>query len=138
MHRLATLVLSAGLLLPAPAWATPVVDVHSERVLVNCGNGYRSVAEFTEVQPGCMVMAAAETGHGYILYSDCDVEVLPGKVYTVKNDPGPEDVKGFRPICKVASVPWWLVGGAVAGGAVAIAAAADVFDDDDGPRPASP
>jgi len=138
MHRLAALALSAGILLGSPAWASPVVDTRTEQVLVNCGDGYRPVAGLTDVRPGCMVMAEAEAGHGFILYSDCDVEVLPGKVYTVRDDPGPEDIKGFRPICKVAAVPWWLVGTAVAGGAVGIAAAAGAFDDDDDPRPASP
>ncbi len=138
MHRLSAILCAAFVVVGSSAWASPVVDMRSERVLVNCGDGYHPVAGFSEVQPGCKVMADAETGHGFILYSDCDVEVLPGKVYTVRDDPGPQDVKGFRPICEVAAVPWWLVGAGVAGAAVGITAAAGAFDDDDGPGPASP
>lgn len=138
MHRLGAILFATSVVSGSSALASPVVDMRSERVLVNCGSGYHIVTGFTEVRPGCKVMADAETGHGFILYSDCDVEVLPGKVYTVRDDPGPQDVKGFRPICEVAAVPWWLVGAGVAGAAVGITAAAGAFDDDDGPGPASP
>jgi hypothetical protein len=140
MHRLATIAFLVGTLLGVPAWAAPYVETRSEPLLVNCGAGYRPVTGITQVQPGCLVMASqsgSESGHGYILYPDCDVEVLPGRVYTVEERPGQvDDPKTFRPICKVAAAPWYLVG--YAAPLVAFCISNDCFDDDDGSRPASP
>jgi hypothetical protein len=75
---------------------------------------------------------ASEVGHGWIIYPDCDVEILPGKVYTVEDRPGVveiRDAKEYRPICKRAP-PYWLLAAPLA---VGICAAAGCFDDDDGP-----
>jgi hypothetical protein len=137
--RLAAIAFCIAAMLGSPVWAAPLVEVQKPSVLVNCGNGYRAVGTYTPVQPGCMVMASEEDGHGYILYSDCDQEVVPGRVYTVKDDPGPTDEKAFRPTCKVAAAGWWPYGLYAAGAVVAICAAADCFKDEDHRRkPASP
>ena len=90
----------------------------------------------TPVNPGDLVMAS-EGGRGWIIYPDCDLEVLPGKVYTVEDRPGVvqvRDAKEIRPICKRKFGPWWLVGAAIP---LAICLAEDCFEDGNG-RPASP
>jgi hypothetical protein len=127
MYRLATIAFVIGALLVSPALADALVEVKSNDVLVNHdGKGYRQVTGITPVEPGDLVYARAESGHGWILYPDCDVEVLPGRVYTVEDRPGEiPDPKAFRPECK-KPVAWWLL-------AVPpiIACAAFCFDDDD-------
>lgn len=135
--------LIAGMLLAAPVLAQDgpkaMVEVTSHQISVNRGEGFEQVDGITPVRPGWLVVAS-EGGHGWIIYPDCDVEILPGKVYTVEDRPGVvrvSDAKELgRPICK-RGVPPWLIGAALAGAAVGICAAADCFDDDDG-RPASP
>jgi hypothetical protein len=142
MHRLAAISLVAWAVCGPFAWADAYVEVKSEQVLINCGSGgYRSAAGITEVKPGCLVMASqssSESGHGYILYPDCDVEVLPGRVYTVEDRKGQvSGPKSFRPICKVAAAPWYLVG--FAAPLIAYCTSSECFDDEDRrPRPASP
>src|SRR5262245_23828448 len=88
-----------------------LVEVTSYQVSVNRnGTGFRQVDGITPVNPGDLVMASAE-GHGWIIYPDCDVEVLPGKVYTVENRDGVvqiSDAKEHRQICK-RGFPWLLL-----------------------------
>jgi hypothetical protein len=143
MHRLAAIALVAGLLIGIPAVAQEggykaMVEVSRHQISVNRGEGFRQVDGITPVRPGDLVMASEPDGHGWIIYPDCDVEVLPGKVYTVEDRPGVvqvQDAKQVRPICKRA-LPYWLLAAPIA---VGICAAADCFDDDDRRRrPASP
>jgi hypothetical protein len=146
VRRLAFISLMVGTLLGTPAWSQDgtgykaMVEVTSHQISVNRGKGFQQVDGITPARPGYLVMAS-ESGHGWIIYPDCDVEVLPGKVYTVEDRPGVvaiRDAKELRPICK-RGVPPWLIGAALAGAAVGVCAAEDCFDDDDGrPRPASP
>ncbi len=143
MYRLATIAFVAGMLFGSPALANALVEVQSDLVSVNrSGKGFRQVAGITEVKPGDLVMATetpGQSGHGYILYPDCDVEVLPGKVYTVEDRPGEiDDPKGFRPLCKKAAAPWRLLG-AAAVPLIAYCISSECFDGDDRrPRPTSP
>ena len=115
MYRLATIAFVAGILLGTPALANALVEVQRDRVLVNQGKGFRQVAG-TEVKPGDLVMATdtpGEGAYGYILYPDCDVEVFPGKVFTVEDRPGAiDDPKEFRPLCRKAAA-WWPLFAAV-------------------------
>jgi hypothetical protein len=139
MHRLATMAFFAAAVFGTSAWADAYVEVKREPLLVNCGSGYRPVTGITKVRPGCLVMASqsgSESGHGYILYPDCDVEVLPDRVYTVEDRLGElRDPKSFRPICKVAGAPWYLLG--YAAPLVAYCISAECFEDHEG-RPTSP
>ena len=106
-----------------------MVEVTSHQISINSGQGFQQVDGIIPVSPGDLVMAS-EAGRGWIVYPDCDVEVLPGRVYTVEDRPGVvrvQDAKEFRPACK-KPVPWWLLA------AVPIlACAAHCFDDDEGP-----
>ena len=139
MYRLATIAFVAGILLGTPALADALVEVQRDRVLVNQGKGYRQVAGITEVKPGDLVMATETPGegaYGYILYPDCDVEVFPGKVFTVEDRPGAiDDPKEFRPLCKKAAAPWRLLG-AAAVPLIAYCISSECFHDED--RPTSP
>ena len=123
MYRLATIAFVVGALLVSPALADALVEVKSNDVLVNRdGKGFRQV---TGMEPGDLVWARADSGHGWILYPDCDVEVLPGRVYTVEDRPGEiPDPKAFRPECK-KPVPWWLLGAVP----IIVCVAADCFHD---------
>jgi hypothetical protein len=133
----------AGVLMATPAPAQDykaLVEVTSHQISVNRGTGYRQVDGITPVNPGDLVMASSSPeGHGWIIYPDCDVEILPGRVYTVENRSGTvqiSDAKEHRPICKRA-VPWWLLA------APLIAVPFLIHDDDDDRRrrqeePASP
>ena len=100
MYRLATTAFVAGAFLGSPALADAIVEVQSDLVSVNrSGKGFRQAAGITEIALGDLVMAS-DGGHGYILYPDCDVKVLPGRVYTVQDLPGEiQDPKAFRPTC---------------------------------------
>ena len=112
--------LALGVLVCSPAWAQgrykALVDVREHQISVNRGEGFQQVSGIVPVKPGDLVMAS-EGGHGWIVYPDCDVEVLPGKVYTVEDRPGVvqiSDAKEPRPICKRAFPYWLLAGPAVA------------------------
>jgi hypothetical protein len=144
MRKWAYIAAAAGVLVSPPALADALVEVTNHTISVNRGQGFRQVADVTPVNPGDLVMASA-AGHGWILYPDCDVEVLPGRVYTVEDRPGMvriRDPKEVRPICKRA-VPYWLLGVGAAGLAAGIAVAIGDDDDkrpprDDDDEPASP
>jgi hypothetical protein len=142
MLRIAFMSLIAAALIGTPALAQDaghkaLVEVTSHQISVNRGQGFQQVDGVTPVRPGYLVMAS-EGGHGWIVYPDCDVEILPGKVYTVEDRPGVvrvTDAKEMgRPICKRA-VPLWLIG---VGAAALAAGIVVVVDDDDDGRPASP
>ena len=135
MYRVAFVSLILGVFIGGPALADAMVEVKSHQVSVNRGRGFQQVAGITTVKPGDLVMAS-EGGHGWIIYPDCDVEVLPGKVYTVENRPGLiRDPKEIRPICK-KPVPYWaLLGAAIP---IGICLAVDDCFDEDRERPASP
>ena len=140
VHRLAFVALIAGVFMSAPALAQDgadtgykaMVEVTSHQISVNRGGrGFKQVDGITPVEPGWLVMASA-SGRGWIIYPDCDVEVLPGRVYTVEDRPGVvqvRDAKEHRPICKKAA-PWWIVGAAVP---LALCLTDDCFDGDNGP-----
>ncbi len=134
MYRLAAIAFVAGILLGTPALADALVEVQRDRVLVNQGKGYRQVAGITEVKPGDLVMATetpGQSGHGYIIYPGCDVEITPGKVFTVEDRPGEiDDPKGFRPLCRKA-VAWWPL-------LAAVPLVAYIISDNDDDRPTSP
>jgi hypothetical protein len=53
-----------------------MVEVKRHQVSVNRGKGFQQVAGVTPVKPGDLVMAS-EGGLGWIIYPDCDVEILP-------------------------------------------------------------
>ena len=116
MHRLALISLIAGVLIETPALAQDrgykaMVEVSRHQISVNRGEGYQQVDGITPVRPGDLVMASTPDGHGWINYPDCDVEVLPGKVFTVEHRPGVvqiRDAEGPRLICKRA-VPYWIL-----------------------------
>ena len=126
----------AWAVLGSSAWADAFVLVKSDEVLVNHGTGFLQVTGVTEVKPGDLVMAWEDgvvSGHGYILYPDCDEEVRPGRVHTVEDRPGEVgDLKELRTICREAAVPLWVWGG-VAVGAVAVCVGVSCFGDDDEP-----
>ena len=146
MRRLAFIALIAVVVINTPAATQDgepgykaLVEVTSHQVSVNRdGTGFRQVEGITPVDPGDLVMASADpAGHAWIIYPDCDVEVLPGRVYTVENRAGVvqiSDAKEHRPICRRA-VPWWLL-------AAPLIAVPFLIDDDDDRRrreePASP
>ena len=136
---IASIALAFYVLACLPAWAQvdggykALVEVQSHQISINRGQGFQQLGGITPVNPGDVVMAS-EGGHGWIVYPDCDVEVLPGKVYTVEDRPGVVEVKDAkepRPICKRA-FPYWVLAAPPI-----LACAAFCFDDDDG-RPASP
>ena len=130
MHRLAVLAAITAVLLNSAASAKAIVHVqHSQIYLNRDGTGYRPVVSDAEGIPGDLVMAN-DTGHGLIIYPDCEVEVLPGRVYTVQDHPGEvADTKEFRPACRRA-IPYWLIGAAAAGTAVGICAAVGCFEEE--------
>ena len=137
MRLWAFIALVAGLAINTAAVAQDykaLVEVTSYQVSVNRnGTGFRQVDGITPVNPGDLVMASAE-GHGWIIYPDCDVEVLPGRVYTVENRDGVvqiSDAKEHRQICKRA-FPWWLAAVPI------IACAAFCFHDEDNNRRVHP
>ena len=144
MHVLAFITLLAGVMISTPALSQDgepgykaLVEVTSHQVSVNRdGKGFRQVDGITPVNPGDLVMASSTPeGSGWIIYPDCDLEVLPGRVYTVDDRPGVvqiRDAKEHRPICKRA-VPWWLL-------ATPLIAVPFLIDDDDDRQrePASP
>lgn len=139
MRRVAFVALTVGVLACLPARAQvdgghkALVEVQSHQISISRGRGFQRVGAITPLKPGDLVMAS-EGGRGWIIYPDCDVEVLPGKVYTVEDRPGVveiRDAKASRPICKRAFPLWVLAAPPI------LACAAHCFDDDDG-RPASP
>jgi hypothetical protein len=139
MIRTATIAFLVGAVLGSPAFgADALVEVTSERILVNRGTGFKLARDISEVKPGDLVMATGEIGRGWIIYPDCDVEVLPGRVYTVEDRPGEiSEPRRDRQLCKRAP-PAWL-GASVFGAAAAtiVCGAAGCFDDDE-PKPTSP
>ena len=130
MPRLAFMAGIVGVFLSSPGLADAVVQVSHPQVYLNRdGRGYHPVYSGTPAVPGDLVMAN-ETGHGLIIYPDCEVEVLPGRVYTVYNHPGEvKDTKEFRPKCR-RPIPYWLIGAAAAGAAVGICAAVGCFEEE--------
>lgn len=72
----------AHVLLASPAFGADAFVVGSG-VMVNPGDGYRTVTTRAAVQAGDQVIAN-ETGQGWIVYCGCDVELRPSKVYTVE------------------------------------------------------
>jgi hypothetical protein len=159
MIRLTTaLGLLIAVVLGSPAFgADAFVAVTNPNVLVNPGLGYKTVTILQEVKAGDQVMAN-ETGTGWIIYCGCDVEIRPGKVYTVENREckvesvnvrqsglphvvvQPDGQRGEEKItrCRKGAAAWWVLGGAGAG--VAICAVAGCFKSGNNKRqrPASP
>ena len=137
--------------------ADAFVATTSQMVSSSIGSGFTPLPLLKPVQAGTQVMAN-ETGSGWIIYCGCDVEVRPGKVYTVENRDCkvksvdirrsglphivnyPDGQRGEEELTKCrAGAAWWALGGA--GAAVAICAVSGCFDDDDNKkekRPMSP
>src|SRR5262245_14847859 len=130
MPRLAFMAGIVGVFLSSPGLADAVVRVQHAQIYLNRdARGYRPVVGDTEAVPGDLVMAN-ETGHGVIIYPDCEVEVVPGRVYTVRDNPGEvNDTKEFRPACR-RPIPYLLIGAAAAGTAIGICAAVGCFEEE--------
>jgi hypothetical protein len=138
MHRLPVLAAIAAVLLNSAASAEAVVRVQHPTIYLNRnGTGYHPVVNDTEGVVGDLVMAN-DTGHGLIICPDCEVEVLPGRVYAIQDHPGEvADTKEFRPACRRA-IPYWLIGAAAVGTAVGICAAVGCFEEEHHKKAASP
>lgn len=148
MSRLcAVLTILAAVLATSPALAADAfIATTSQVVSFNAGRGFVKVPRLKPVPAGTQVMAN-ETGSGWIIYCGCDVEINPGKVYTVQNreckvesvnirQPGlphivnyPDGQRGQEEVTKCAIPVLPILAGA--GAAVGICAAAGCFDDDD-------
>jgi hypothetical protein len=151
----ATLTILIGLFAVSPALAADAFIATPQGVSFNTGGGYTRAPLLQPVPAGTQVMAN-ESGSGWIVYCGCDVEIRPGKVYTVENreckvesvnirQPGlphivnyPDGQRGEEPLTKCRRpVGWLLLGGAGVG--VAVCAVAGCFDsDDDRRKPTSP
>lgn len=94
MRRTTTFFVCAITLLSASAafGADAFLVTLSRTVSINGGTGFSQPPRLQPVQAGTQVMAD-EAGSGWIIYCGCDVEVRPGRVYTVKS-----------PKCQVESV----------------------------------
>ena len=77
-------ILIAGLAASPVMAADAFMATASEVVSSSIGGGFTPVPRLKPVQAGTQVMAN-ETGSGWIIYCGCDVEIKPGKVYTVEN-----------------------------------------------------
>jgi hypothetical protein len=120
-------------------WAGARLESLKPNVMVNSGEGYRTVRASTSVNlaNGDQVMAGPG-GHGRLVYPDgCVTQVNPGSVVTVGKcyrpmTAGLECDPSTDPKClvppPVAVTPWWLIGGAAAGIAVGICAAQCCFE----------
>lgn len=110
------------------------------------GGGFVKSSILRKLRAGDQVMAN-ETGSGWIVYCGCDVEVEPGRVYSVENRECkvesvnirregwphrvlyPDGQRGEEVLTKCRLAAWWLLPAAVG-----VCAAAGCFDDDDDPR----
>jgi hypothetical protein len=138
----------------APAVGADLFDAFiaptSETVSSSIGQGFTRVPGLKPAQAGTQVMAS-ESGSGWIIYCGCDVEIKPGRVYTVEDRPCkvesvdsrqsrlPHIVndtggRGEQRLRRCRRALWWALGGA--GAAVGACAAGGCFDDDP-PVPAS-
>lgn len=68
---------------PASAASDAYLVTVEPNILVNKGRGFVKNSSLMPVKAGDQVMAN-EDGSGWIIYCGCDVEVEPGKVYTVE------------------------------------------------------
>jgi hypothetical protein len=148
----ATLTILIGLFAVSPALAADAFIATPQGVSFNTGGGYTRAPLLQPVPAGTQVMAN-ESGSGWIVYCGCDVEIRPGKIYTVENreckvesvnirqsglphtvvtQSGQEELTRCR-----AGAAWWVVAGA-AGVGVGICAAAGCFDDDDNKKKLKP
>jgi hypothetical protein len=116
----------------------------SPTVSSSIGRGFTRVPSLKPVQAGTQVMAN-DSGSGWIIYCGCDIEIKPGRVYTVEdrackvesvdirqsglphivNDNG---VRGEQRVRRCRRALWWVLG---AGASVGVCAAAGCFDGDD-------
>ena len=158
MNRLYTLlaILAVGAT-ASPAAAADAFFVQLDpKVSKSIGRGFSAIPQrrATPAQAGTQVMAN-ETGRGWIIYCGCDVEIRPGKVYTVENREckvesvdirreglphivrDEDGQRGEEVVTRCGVVPWWAVAGG-AGAAVGICAVAGCFDDDDDRRRKKP
>jgi hypothetical protein len=139
-------ILIVGLAASPVMAADAFIATASQVVSSSIGSGFTPVPRLKPVQAGTQVMAN-ETGSGWIIYCGCDVEIKPGKVYTVENRECkvesvdirrsglphivnyPDGQRGEEELTKCrAGAAWWVLGGA--GAAVAICAVAGCFDGD--------
>jgi hypothetical protein len=147
----ATLTILIGLFAVSPALAADAFIATPQGVSFNTGGGYTRAPLLQPVPAGTQVMAN-ESGSGWIVYCGCDVEIRPGKIYTVENreckvesvnirqsglphavvtERGQEDLTR----CRRAGAAWWVVGGVGLG--VGIWAAVDDDDNKKKPKPTS-
>lgn len=110
MYRIRCAVAIATILAASAAQAANITEM-SGQASVNVGNGFQPIDAATPLLPGDMVMVAG--GLVQIRYS-CGVthEVVPGAVYTVKDDA--KACAGGFPLLGIAAV------GAVIGGGILI------------------
>ena len=138
----------------SPALAADAFLVTTQpQVSFSTGAGFTPVPQLRPVPAGTQVMAN-ETGRGWIIYCGCDVEIKPGRVYTVENRECkvesvdirreglphivnyPDGQRGEEEVTKCRLGALWLLAPA---GAVGICAVAGCFDgDDDKKRVATP
>ena len=142
-------ILIAGLAASPALAADAFIVTTSPVVSFSTGGGFTPVPQLRPVPAGTQAMAN-ETGQGWIIYCGCDVEIKPGRVYTVENRECkvesvdirreglphivnyPDGQRGEEQVTKCRGVgAWWLLAPAAA---VGVCAAAGCFDDDDDPR----
>lgn len=150
MRILASLAMIGMALTASPALACDAyVATTTQAVSYSTGGGFRQAPRLQCVPAGTQVMAN-ETGSGWIIYCGCDVEIKPGKVYTVENRECkvesvdlrreglphivnlPDGERGEQVIRRCRLPVGYILGGA--GVAVGVCALAGCFDDDDDPR----
>ena len=156
MNRLYSLliVLAVGATASPAVAADAFIATLEPTVSSSIGRGFTRVPRLKPVQAGTQVMAN-ETGRGWIIYCGCDVEIRPGKVYTVENREckvesvdirreglphivrDEDGQRGEEVVTRCGVVPWWALAGG-AGAAVGICAVAGCFDDDDDRRRKKP
>jgi hypothetical protein len=145
----ATLTMLIGLFAVSPALAADAfIATQGQVVSFNTGGGYTRVPLLQPVPAGTQVMAN-ETGSGWIIYCGCDVEIKPGRVYTVENRECkvesvdlrrsglphivkyPDGQRGEQELKRCRVGAWWLLAPAAA---VGVCAVAGCFDDDNDKR----
>jgi hypothetical protein len=114
MRGIAAIALVAGVHLSLPAFAAAIATVQTMQgqVTINRGNGYEEVVSWADGHAGDKVMAGPG-GYGKIIYSNgCVVNVRPGAVVAVQDEPPCRDG------AVIAGHPY-LIAGAMAAGVVA-------------------
>jgi hypothetical protein len=151
MSNLFTAAATAGIILlsVSPTLASDAfIATTSKEVSFSTGGGYTRVPLLESVRAGTQVMAN-DTGSGWIIYCGCDVEIKPGRVYTVENRECkvesvdlrrsglphivkyPDGQRGEQELKRCRVGAWWLLAPAAV---VGVCAAAGCFDDDNDKR----